>query len=119
MASCTNSRLPALSDRGDLDLMRQNLILLKENEKLKEFQNLHFEDASKMIEQIDSLTAELANQQAIIAMIGPENRQLVATVEDQRKALQRKDEQLEDKTSANELLRAEIERLMMILQTIQ
>ena len=129
MASCTNSRLPALSDRGDLYFMRENLRLSKKNGELEEVQKLHFEDVDILLGKINSLKEKLDNETTIKNIIIPEHRQLAKTVEDQRKELQQKDEQLEAlqkqneqleaQKSENELLRAEIERLMMILQTIQ
>ena len=119
MASCTNSRLPALSDRGDLYFMRENLRLSKKNGELEEVQKLHFEDVDILLEKINSLKEKLDTETTIKNIIIPEHRQLAKTVEDQRKELQKKDELLAAEKSENARMRDEIERLLMLFRTIQ
>lgn len=98
----------ALSDTFYVDQQRQNLIL-ERNNNLEKFK-IYSKNVEILLGENANLKAKLANQIAINEIIISERRQLGQTVSDQRKAL----EQLEAEKREKALLRAEIERLVMI-----
>ena len=106
------SKLP-FSDAANLEIQRT---LLSEIEDSKE---LYFNNTALLIKEINILEEELSTKNSIIDIIVSERRELVATVVDQRKEINIKDDLLKAEKSKNALLTAENERLLMLLRAMQ
>ena len=106
------SKLP-FSDAANLEIQRT---LLSE---IKDSKELYFNNTALLIKEINILEEELSTKNSIIDIIVSERRELVATVVDQRKEINIKDDLLKAEKSKNALLTAENERLLMLLRAMQ